>query len=49
MGSAEKIAGDIRDYCAAGIDTMNFDVRRPSMTETFKGMEWMAKEVFTRV
>lgn len=46
MGSAEEIAGDIRDYRAAGVDTMIFDVRRPSISETLERMEWMAKEVF---
>jgi len=49
MGSAEEIAGDIRDYRAAGVDTMIFDVRRPSISETLERMEWLAKEVFTRV
>jgi probable F420-dependent oxidoreductase len=49
MGSAEEIAGDIRDYRAAGVDTMIFDVRRPTINETLERMEWMAKEVFTRV
>lgn len=49
IGSAEEIAADIRDYRAAGVDTMIFDVRRPSVTETLERMEWMAKEVFTRV
>lgn len=49
MGSAEEIAGDIGDYRAAGVDTMIFDVRRPTINETLERMEWMAKEVFTRV
>ena len=49
MGSAEEIAGDIRDYSAAGVDTMIFDVRRPSISETLERMEWMAKEVFPKV
>lgn len=49
MGSAEEIAGDIRDYRAAGVDTMIFDVRRPSISETLERMEWMAKEVFPKV
>jgi probable F420-dependent oxidoreductase len=49
MGSAEEIAGDIRDYRAAGVDTMIFDVRRPSINETLERMEWMAKEVFARI
>jgi probable F420-dependent oxidoreductase len=49
MGSAEEIAGDIRDYRDAGVDTMIFDVRRPSIDETLERMEWMAKEVFPRV
>jgi probable F420-dependent oxidoreductase len=49
MGSAEEIAGDIRDYRTAGVDTMIFDVRRPSINETLDRMEWMAKEVFPKV
>jgi probable F420-dependent oxidoreductase len=49
MGSAEEIAADIRDYRGAGVDTMIFDVRRPSINETLERMEWMANEVFPRV
>jgi|SRR5919109_976779 probable F420-dependent oxidoreductase len=49
MGSAEEIASDIRDYRDTGVDTMIFDVRRPSMAETLERMEWMAKEVFPQV
>jgi probable F420-dependent oxidoreductase len=49
IGSAEEIALDIRDYRSAGVDTMIFDVRRPSIGETLERMEWMAKEVFTKV
>ena len=44
-GEAEEIASDIRDYRAAGVDTMIFDVRRASSAETLERMEWMAKEV----
>jgi hypothetical protein len=49
MGSAEEIAGDIGEYRAAGVDTMIFDVRRPSINETLERMEWMAKDVFPKV
>jgi probable F420-dependent oxidoreductase len=49
IGSAAEIASDIREYQSAGVDTMIFDVRRPSMSETLERMEWMAKEVFTKV
>jgi probable F420-dependent oxidoreductase len=49
MGSAEDIAGDIRDYRGAGVDTMIFDVRRPSINETLERMEWMANEVFRNI
>jgi alkanesulfonate monooxygenase SsuD/methylene tetrahydromethanopterin reductase-like flavin-dependent oxidoreductase (luciferase family) len=49
MGTAEEIASDIRDYRTAGVDTMIFDVRRATISETLERMEWMAKEVFTRV
>jgi probable F420-dependent oxidoreductase len=49
MGNAEEIAADIRDYRNVGVDTMIFDVRRPSINETLDRMEWMAKEVFPQV
>jgi len=49
MGDAEEIASDIRDYRAVGVDTMIFDVRRPSSAETLERMEWMAKEVIAKV
>ena len=49
IGAAEEIASDIRDYRTAGVDTIIFDVRRPTMSETLERMEWMAKEVFSRV
>lgn len=45
MGSAEEIASDIGAYRDVGVDTMIFDVRRPSFTETLERMEWMAKDV----
>jgi len=49
IGNAEEIASDIRDYRRVGVDTMIFDVRRPSIAETLERMEWMAKEVFPKV
>ncbi|MGH7872743.1 MAG: LLM class F420-dependent oxidoreductase [Candidatus Binatia bacterium] len=49
MGSAEEIVSDIGAYRDAGIDTMIFDVRRPSVDETLERMEWMAQEVFSKV
>ena len=49
IGAAEEIASDIRDYRAAGVDTMVFDVRQPSFSATMERMEWMAKEVFPQV
>ena len=49
VGAAEEIASDIRDYRAAGVDTMIFDVRQPSFNATMERMEWMAKEVFLQV
>jgi hypothetical protein len=49
MGGADEIANDIREYGAAGVNTMIFDVRRPSATETLERMEWMAKEVYPKV
>jgi probable F420-dependent oxidoreductase len=49
IGTAEEVASDIRDYRTVGVDTMIFDVRRPSIGETLERMEWIAKEVFTRL
>jgi alkanesulfonate monooxygenase SsuD/methylene tetrahydromethanopterin reductase-like flavin-dependent oxidoreductase (luciferase family) len=49
IGSAEEVASDIRDYRTVGVDTMIFDVRRPSIAETLERMEWMAKDVFPKV
>lgn len=49
IGSAEEVASDIREYRAAGVDTMIFDVRRPNINETMERMEWMAKEVFGKL
>lgn len=49
IGTAEEIASDIRDYRQAGVDTMIFDVRRPTVAETLERMEWMAKEVIAKV
>lgn len=49
MGSAGEVAADIEEYRNAGVDTMIFDVRRPSISETLERMEWMAKEVIARV
>jgi probable F420-dependent oxidoreductase len=49
IGSAAEIAGDIEEYRSAGVDTMIFDVRRPSISETLERMEWMAKEVIAKV
>lgn len=49
MGSAEEIAGDIRDYAAAGVNTMIFDVRKPTSAETLERMEWMVQEVYPKV
>ena len=40
-----KSLGDIREYRDAGVDTMIFDVRRPSASETLERMEWLAQEV----
>lgn len=49
LGDAEEIASDIRDYRQVGVDTMIFDVRRPTPTETLERMEWMAKEVIAKI
>ena len=49
LGDAEEIASDIRDYRQVGVDTVIFDVRRPTPTETLERMEWMAKEVIAKV
>jgi probable F420-dependent oxidoreductase len=49
LGTAEEIAADIREYASAGVDTLIFDVRRPSPMETLERMEWMAEEVIAKV
>jgi len=49
IGSADEIAADICEYRNAGVDTMIFDVRRPSFTETLERMEWMAKDVVAKI
>jgi probable F420-dependent oxidoreductase len=49
MGGAEEIAADISAYCDAGVDTLIFDVRRPSISETLERMEWVAKAVIATV
>ncbi len=49
IGNAEEIASDIRAYREVGVDTMIFDVRRPTSSETLERMEWLAKEVFPKV
>jgi probable F420-dependent oxidoreductase len=49
IGTAEEITSDIRDYRQAGVDTMIFDVRRPTVAETLERMEWMAREVIAKV
>ena len=49
IGSAAEIASDIRAYREVGVDTMIFDVRRPTIAETLERMEWMAKDVFPQV
>jgi hypothetical protein len=49
LGNPEEIASDIRDYKSAGVDTLIFDVRRPSPEETLERMEWVAKEVIAKV
>jgi alkanesulfonate monooxygenase SsuD/methylene tetrahydromethanopterin reductase-like flavin-dependent oxidoreductase (luciferase family) len=49
IGSGEEVASDIREYREVGVDTMIFDVRRPSFPATLERMEWMAKEVFPQV
>ena len=48
-GSAEEIAGAIRNYDAGGNNTMIFDERHPSSTGTLERREGMAKDVFLRV
>jgi len=49
IGSADEVAADIGEYRNVGVDTMIFDVRRPSFTETLERMEWMAKDVVTKI
>jgi len=49
IGNAAEIAADITEYRSAGVDTMIFDVRRPTISETLERMEWMAKEVIAKI
>jgi probable F420-dependent oxidoreductase len=49
IGDAEEIALDIRAYEAAGVNTLIFDVRRPSVAETLERMEWLAKNVIGKI
>jgi probable F420-dependent oxidoreductase len=49
IGDAEEIASDIRAYDAAGVNTLIFDVRRPSVAETLERMEWLAKNVIGKI
>ena len=49
LGSNDEIAQDIRDYRDAGVQTMIFDVRRPTAAATLERMEWLATEVIANV
>jgi probable F420-dependent oxidoreductase len=49
LGGCEEIAEDIRDYRDAGVQTMIFDVRRPSAAATLERMEWLATQVIASV
>jgi probable F420-dependent oxidoreductase len=49
VGADDEIAGDIQDYRDAGVDTLIFDVRRPSAAETLERMEWLAQDVIGKV
>lgn len=49
IGGSDEIAQDIRDYRDAGVDTLIFDVRRPSAAETLERMQWLARDVIARV
>jgi probable F420-dependent oxidoreductase len=49
LGTNEEIAQDICDYRAAGVQTMIFDVRRPSASATLERMEWLATEVIANI
>ena len=49
IGSGEEIASDIHQYKSAGVDTLIFDVRQPSIAETLERMEWLALEVIAKI
>jgi probable F420-dependent oxidoreductase len=49
MGVAEEIASDIAAYNSAGVNTLIFDVRRPTVAETLERMEWLAKDVIGKM
>jgi probable F420-dependent oxidoreductase len=48
-GSANEIAGDIRDLAAAGVTTMIVNLVRNTVEESFEVMEWFRKEVRAQV
>jgi alkanesulfonate monooxygenase SsuD/methylene tetrahydromethanopterin reductase-like flavin-dependent oxidoreductase (luciferase family) len=47
IGTAEEIRADIEAYRIAGVDTIIFDVRKPSIMETLERMEWLARDVLS--
>jgi hypothetical protein len=49
LGRAEEVASDISSYHSAGVNTLIFDVRRPSIAETLDRMEWLAKDVIGKI
>jgi hypothetical protein len=49
LGIDQEIASDIREYRDAGVDTLIFDVRRPSASETLERMEWLAQDVIGKI
>lgn len=48
-GNAQEIAEDLAAYQAVGVSGVFFDMRAPGTERTFERMEWVAKDVMTKV
>ena len=44
-GSAAQLIDDVATYQKLGVSHLNFDFRRPSLSETLERMDWFAAEV----
>jgi probable F420-dependent oxidoreductase len=48
-GAAHQIAEDLEAYRDVGVSGVFFDSRAPSVEQTFERLEWLARDVMTRV